>query len=234
MKTKLSIHIIGLAILIVKISISYSHADHYKNFKKIEMDVYRNGEIIGFSKYEFINNENILEVLNNTEFEVKVFGVKFFSIKSKSKERYENDQLIQFNSKTLQNDKKKFVDLNFDKKLNNFKIIGTSYEGLADKNNVVGNWWNSKILTTNSQISPLSGSIKKQQVTFISKETINIDGESIEVEHLKLKSTDKKLKPDKKLDFDIWYSREKNIIFKVEYNRLGKWEYIVKNYQVSD
>ena len=58
-----------------------------------------------------------------------------------------------------------------------------------------------------------------------------MENEDIEVKHLKLVSTDENLKPDKKLDFDIWYSEEKNIIIKVEYNRLGKWEYIVKNYQ---
>ncbi len=231
MKINLSSLLIGLSILIMTISTSYSNMDHYKNFKKIEMDVYRNGEIIGFSNYEFVNNGNILEVINNTEFEVRVLGVKLFSIKSISKERYENDQLIEFNSKTLQNDKNKFVNLNFDKKLDNFKIFGSSYKGLANKDNVVGNWWNHKILKTNSQISPLSGSIKEQKVTFVSKENIIINNESIEVEHFKLKSTDEKLESDKKLDFDIWYSSEKNIIFKVEYNRLGKWEYIVKNYQ---
>ena len=33
---------------------------------------------------------------------VKVLGVKLFSIKSLSKEKYENDQLVEFNSKTLQ------------------------------------------------------------------------------------------------------------------------------------
>ena len=231
MKIKFSGIIFTLTILITIISTTHSYTDHYKNFKKIEMNVYRNGEIIGFSNYEFINNGNILEVLNTTEFKVNVLGVKLFSIKSTSKEIYENDQLIEFNSKTLQNKKNKFVSLNFDKELDYFKIVGSSYEGAANKNNVVGNWWNHKILTANSQISPLSGSIKKQKVTFISKETINIGDESLEVEHFKLKSTDQNLKPDKKLDFDIWYNREKNIIFKVEYNRLGKWEYIVKNYQ---
>ena len=55
------------------------------------MDIYRNGEIIGFSNYKFSYNNNILEVINNTEFEVRVLGVKLFSIKSISKERYEND-----------------------------------------------------------------------------------------------------------------------------------------------
>ncbi len=231
MKIKLFNLIVGLTIFIITISVSYSHSDHYKNFNKIEMDVYRNGKIIGFSNYEFKYKKNILEVMNNTEFEVKVLGVILFSIKSMSKEKYVNNQLVQFNSSTLQNDKNKFVNLTFDKKLENFKVVGSSYKGVADKNNIIGNWWNHEILKSNTQISPLSGSIKEQKVTFISKEVINIGNEDIEVKHFKLVSTDKNLEEDKKLNFDIWYSEEKNIIFKVEYNRLGKWEYIVKNYQ---
>ena len=164
-----------------------------------------------------------------TEFEVEVLGVRLFSIKSSSKEKYENDQLVEFNSETLQNDKKKFVNLIFDKSQEIFRIVGSSYRGKADKENVVGNWWNHKILNTNTQISPLSGSIKKQEVIFISKENINIDGKTFVVDHFKLKSKNKNIDDDKKLDFDIWLNTKNNIIVKVEYNRLGKWQYILKN-----
>ncbi len=229
MKIKLSYILIGLIFIFLTISKTYSHTDHYKKIKKIEMDIYRNGEIIGFTNYIFNAYDNIFEVINTTEFEVKVLGVKLFSIKSLGKEKYENDQLVEFNSETLQNDKKKFVNLIFDKSQDIFRIEGSSYEGKADKENVVGNWWNHKILTTKSQISPLSGSIKKQEVIFISKETINLNGKTFVLDHFKLKSKDKNLDDDKKLDFDIWLNTENNIIVKVEYNRLGKWQYILKN-----
>ena len=192
------------------------------------MDVYRNGEIIGYSNYLFKNYENIFEVVNETKFEVKIAGVKLFSIKSISKERYQNDQLIEFNSETMQNDKKKFVKLIFDKSKDIFIIDGSSYKGNANKDNIIGNWWNHKILTSDSQISPLSGSIKRQEVNFISKETLEINGNTIEVDHFKLQSKDDSLEADKKLDFDIWYDSKNNIIVKVEYKRLGKWQYILK------
>ena len=229
MKIKLKFIVIIIIFLTLIISKSYSHTAHYKNFKKIEMDIYRNGELIGFSVYEFINNGNILEVINKTEFKVKVLGVKLFSINSLGKEKYENDQLIEFSSETLQNSKKKFVNLKFDQRLNIFKIAGSSYEGTAHKDNIVGNWWNHKILKTTSQISPLSGSVKQQEVTFISREIININGRKFEVDRFKLESTDGNLEADKRLDFDIWYDNKNNIIVKVEYNRLGKWQYILKN-----
>ncbi len=231
MKNKFFSLVLVLIFSICAFSNLYSHTGHYKNLKMIEMDIYRNGKIIGYSKFFFRSYENLFEVINETHFEVKVAGIKLFSVKSISKEKYQNDQLIEFKSETMQNDKKKFVNLVYNRSKDVFIIDGSSFKGNADKENIVGNWWNHKILTSNSQISPLSGSIKKQEVLFISKETLNIDNKSFEVDHFKLKSTDENLEEDKKLNFDIWLDRKKNIIVKVEYNRLGKWQYILKNFE---
>ena len=228
MKIKFYSIVLGLIISICTFSNLYSHTGHYKNLKLIEMDIYRNGEIIGYSNYYFKSNEDIFEVINETEFEVKIAGVKLSTIKSISKEKYQNDQLVEFKSETMQNKKKKFVNLFFDISKDYFIIDGSSYKGSANKENVVGNWWNHKILTSNSQISPLSGSIKKQEVSFISKEKLVINGISLAVDHFKLKSTEENLEADKRLDFDIWYDSKNNIIVKVEYKRLGKWQYILK------
>ena len=228
MKIKFYSFVLIFIISIFTFSNLYSHTGHYKNIALIEMDIYRNGEIIGYSNYVFNSYGDIFEVSNETQFEVKIAGIKLFSVKSISKEKYKNDQLIEFNSETMQNDKRKFVNLVYDKSNEFFIIDGSSYKGKGDKENIVGNWWNHKILTSNSQISPLSGSIKQQEVNFISKEILTINGNNISVDHFKLKSTDKNLESDKKLDFDIWYDSKNNIIVKVEYNRLGKWQYILK------
>ena len=231
MKIKFYSIVLGLIISICTFSNLYSHTGHYKNLKLIEMDIYRNGEIIGYSNYYFKSNEDIFEVINETEFEVKMAGVKLFSIKSISKEKYQNDQLVEFKSETMQNKKRKFVNLFFDMSKDYFIIDGSSYKGSANKENVVGNWWNHKILTSNSQISPLSGSIKKQEVSFISKEKLVINGISLAVDHFKLKSTDENLEADKRLDFDIWYDKKTSMIIKVAYSRMGNWEYRLKNFE---
>ena len=202
--------------------------NHYKNISKIEMDILRNDEVIGHSNYYFTHSINEMSVTNNTQFEVELFGVKIFSIISKSIEKYENGKLIFFKSNTLQNDKKKYVNLNYDKKINKFIIDGSSYKGEADIDNVIGNWWNTKILGAASQISPLSGSIKKQTVNLLKRETILIDGKSYKTLHFKLKSKDESLPDDKKLDFDVWLDPSEGFIVKVSYERLGKWEYILK------
>ena len=203
---------------------------NYKNISKIEMDVLRNDEVIGFSNYFFKHSGDTMIVENYTKFNVEMFGIKVFSINSKAKEVYKKNNLLSFESSTLQNDKKKFVKLIYDENKNKFIINGSSYVGEANRENIIGNWWNAKILETKTQISPLSGSIKKQEVNFTNKDEIDYKGNKIKLFQYKLKSTEN-LPDDKKLDFDIWLNPEEGIIFKVKYNRLGSWEYRLKNYE---
>ena len=194
------------------------------------MEVLRNEKIIGYSNYFFKHSGDTMIVENYTKFNVEMFGINVFTINSKSKEIYEKDKLLSFESSTLQNDKKKFVKLTYDKNKNKFIINGSSYVGEANQENIIGNWWNAKILETKTQISPLSGSIKKQEVNFTNKDEIDYKGKKIKLFQYKLKSTEN-LPDDKKLDFDIWLNPEEGIIFKVKYNRLGNWEYRLKNYE---
>ena len=194
------------------------------------MDVLRNDEVIGFSNYFFKHSGDTMIVENYTKFNVELFGIKVFSINSKSKEIYQKNNLLSFESSTLQNDKKKFVKLIYDENKNKFIINGSSYVGEANRENIIGNWWNAKILETKTQISPLSGSIKKQEVNFTNKDEIDYKGKKIKLFQYKLKSTEN-LPDDKKLDFDIWLNPNEGIIFKVKYNRLGSWEYRLKNYE---
>ena len=194
------------------------------------MEVLRNEKIIGYSNYFFKHSGDTMIVENYTKFNVEMFGIKVFTINSKSKEIYEKDKLISFESSTLQNDKKKFVKLTYDKNKNKFIINGSSYVGEANQENIIGNWWNAKILETKTQISPLSGSIKKQEVKFTNEDQVEYKNKKIKLSQFKLKSTED-LPDDKKLDFDIWLEPNKGIIFKVKYNRLGSWEYRLKNYE---
>ena len=49
----------------------------------------------------------------------------------------------------------------------NLKLLDPHLKDMVILKNVIGNWWNHDILRTDSQISPLSGSIKTQVVKFI-------------------------------------------------------------------
>ena len=208
-----------------------AHMEHYNKYNKIEMDIFRNGELIGYNNYFFTRKGNETKVTNQIKFSVKVFGATIFQVEGYGEEKYLKDQLISYNSKTLQNDKTKFVNLVFDKDKNKLNIKGSSYSGEASINNIIGNWWSHKILQTDSQISPISGSIKEQVVTFVGKEKIQQYGKTYEVDHFKLNSKDMSLPKDKRLDFDIWFDKKNSMIIKVSYSRMGNWEYRLKNFK---
>ena len=215
-------------ILVLLSSNGIAHMEHYKKYNKIEMDIFRNGELIGYNYYFFTRKGDETVVTNQIKFSVKLLGATIFKVEGYSEEKYIKDQLVSYDSKTLQNDKEKFVNLVFNKDKNKFNIKGSSYIGEASINNIIGNWWSHKVLQANSQISPLSGSIKEQVVTFIGKENINLYGKNYETEHFTIKSKDMSLPKDKRLDLDVWYDQNNSIILKVSYSRMGNWEYLLK------
>ena len=217
-------------IITIYSTVSFAHMDHYKKFNKIEMEIFRNGELIGYNYYFFTRNGKKTTITNQIKFSVKLLGTTVFQVEGYGEENYLEDQLISYNSKTLQNDKEKFVNLLFDENNDEFDIKGSSYNGKASNNNIIGNWWNHKILQADSQISPISGSIKDQVVTFVGKEKIIQYGKTYEVERFTLKSKDMSLPKNKRLNFDIWYDKKNSLIIKVSYSRMGNWEYRLKSF----
>ena len=210
---------------------SNAHMAHYNKFSKIEMEVLRNGEVIGYNYYFFKKDLDNTIVTNQLKFTVKLFGATIFEVESFGEEKYIEDKLISFNSKTRQNKKDKYVQLKLNENENAYDIKGSSYTGSASLENIIGNWWSHKILQTNSQISPISGSIKEQVVTFVGKEKIELYGKTYNVEHFKLTSKDMSIPKDKRLNFDIWFDKKNALILKVAYSRMGNWEYRVKKFE---
>tara|TARA_B100000900_G_scaffold391901_1_gene386911 strand:- start:76 stop:753 length:678 start_codon:yes stop_codon:yes gene_type:complete len=220
-----------IIILVLLSSNVLAHMDHYKTYNKIEMDIFRNGKLIGYNYYFFTRKGDETTVANQIKFSVKLLGATIFQVEGYGEEKYVKNQLISYKSKTLQNDREKFVNLFFDIDKNKFKIKGSSYSGEASIDNIIGNWWSHKILQTNSQISPISGSIKKQVVTFVGKEKIKQYGKIYEVDHFRLRSKDMSLPKNKRLDFDIWFEKKSSLILKISYSRMGNWEYRLKNFE---
>jgi len=220
-----------LLALILIISNLAAHTSHYQDFKKIEMEILRDDKVIGYNLYFFNKKNNILTVKNKIKFKVDLFGVEVFNFEGYGIEKYKNNKLISYDSKTKQGGKEKFVNLIYEPEKDKFNIKGSSYTGLAKTNNIIGNWWNHQILQADSQISPISGSIKEQVVKFLAKEKIELYGKIIEVDHFKLISKDVNIPKNKRLDFDIWFDSKNSMIVKVSYSRMGIWEYRLKNYE---
>ena len=80
---------------------------HYAGIKLINMEIFRNGEVIGYSNYFFEHRDNTMTVKNYTKFKVKLLGATIFSISSEGIEKYEDNKLFFFKSNTFQNNKER-------------------------------------------------------------------------------------------------------------------------------
>ena len=167
--------------------------------------------------------ENQLEIESEINFEIKKLGIVLYKYYVKGTEYYKDGKLIKFNSKTNQNGKKKYVNL----KLENEELVidGSSFKGKVPADYLLGTWWNHSIVEAKAQISAVSGRIIEQKVTFLGKETINVNGKNYKTLHFNFSSTDKKLSKGKKLNTDIWYDETTLNWIKASFEKKGKWEY---------
>tara|TARA_B100000686_G_C16348506_1_gene741633 strand:- start:7 stop:690 length:684 start_codon:yes stop_codon:yes gene_type:complete len=200
-----------------------SHVEHYENLNRLEFDIYRNNKRIGTHIFLFKRIDDELIVESKINFEIKKLGVVLYSYNVEGTERYKDGQLVQFNSKTNQNRKKKYVNIKLEN--NEYLIDGSSYKGKAPIDYIIGTWWNHSIIKSKAQISAVSGRIIEQEVNFLGKETLNLNGKTYETLHFNFSSSDQKLAKDKKLNTDVWYD-EKNLNWvKATFKKKGDWEY---------
>ena len=85
---------------------SIAHMGHYNKYNKIEMEIFRNGKLIGYNYYFFERQGEETIITNQFKFSVDLLGSTIFEVESYGEEKYLKDQMISFESKTLQNDKK--------------------------------------------------------------------------------------------------------------------------------
>ena len=57
-----------------------AHISHYKNFKKIEMEIFRNNKLIGYNNYFFKKKNDELKITNQTKITVKLLGATIFDV----------------------------------------------------------------------------------------------------------------------------------------------------------
>jgi len=218
--------IFRVILLLIFVTFSFStkaHVQHYDNLKRIEFDIYRNNQNIGKHIFSFNKSNGQLAVESEINFEIKKLGIVFYKYYVKGTEVYNAGKLVKFNSKTNQNGKEKYVNM----KLHNgeYEINGSSYQGKAPTDYLLGTWWNHSIVEAEAQISAVSGRIIKQKVIFLGKEIVKINDKSYKTLHFNFSSTDKKLSKDKRLNTDVWYDEKTLNWIKASFEKKGKWEY---------
>ena len=78
---------IYIFLLFIFASQANAHTSHYAGIKVINMEIFKDGEVIGYSNYFFEHRDNRMTVKNYTKFKVKLLGATIFSISSESIEK---------------------------------------------------------------------------------------------------------------------------------------------------
>jgi len=201
-----------------------AHVQHYEDLSRIEFEIYRNNKHIGTHIFFFEKSGKELSVKSEINFKIEKLGIVFYEYHVKGTEIYKDGELIKFNSKTNQNGKKKHVNLTLENN-GEYTIDGSSYQGKAPVDYLLGTWWNHSIVKAKAQISAVSGRIIKQKVTFLGKENIKFGDKSYDTLHFNFSSTDEKLAKGKKLNTDVWYDAKTLNWVKASFKKKGKWEY---------
>ena len=208
-----------------------SHVEHYSQFSYLEYELFRNNKSIGYHKYDFIRDKEVLSVKSEVNFKIIKLGVELYKYYAVSEEIYKNNKFSKFISKTNQNKKEKYVNIIVEKNNSSLIIDGSSYKGNASKDAIVGTWWNHEIVKSKQQISAISGRIIDQTVTFIGKEEIKVGDKVFTTLHFNFKSSDESLPDSKKLNTDIWYDEKSFLWVKAAFDKTGYWEYRIKSYK---
>ena len=202
-----------------------SHVQHYKNLQRIEFDIYRNNDLVGFHKVNVKKKgENTKEVTTDILIEVKILGIKVHTYKSYGVETYKNDELIEFKSKTQDGSDNDYCNI---KKISDGKY---SFDGMTENKKYIYEltetfypalWWNHDSLLNNNYVLGQGCRNLKTQITFLKKETKKINEKNEVVNFYNIKGDN--------LDINIGYTEKDLKWVDMKFTLKGDWEYKLKN-----
>ena len=207
-----------------------AHVNHYSNLKYLKYEIFLNDELIGTHVFNFQKDKDLLSVTTKGQFKVKKLGIDLMNYSTKTKETYLNGQLNNYVSETFQNDKRKYVNLSYNKAKKLFEIDGSSFKGSTDNNSIVGSWWNHEIINKETQISAVSGRVLPQKVKFLGKKELILFDKKYKALKFHFLSNNNKPTNKKKINFNVWYDEKTLLWLKMSYEKMGKWEYRLKKH----
>ena len=204
---------------------SQAHVQHYKNLQRIEFDIYRNNDLVGFHKVNVKKKgDNTKEVITDILIEVKILGIKVHTYKSYGVETYKNDELIDFKSKTQDGSDNDYCNI---KKISDGKY---SFDGMTENKKYIYEltekfypalWWNHDSLLNNNYVLGQGCRNLKTQITFLKKETKKINEKNELVNFYNIKGDN--------LDINIGYTEKDLKWVDMKFTLKGDWEYKLKN-----
>ena len=202
-----------------------SHVHHYKNLQRVEFDIYRNNDLVGYHKVNIKKKgDNTKEVITDILIEVKILGIKVHTYKSYGVETYKGNELIEFKSKTQDGSDNDYCNI---KKISDGKY---SFDGMTENKKYVYElsdkfypaiWWNHESLLNNNYVLGQGCRNLKTQITFLKKETKKINEKNELVNFYNIKGDN--------LDINIGYTEKDLKWVDMKFTLKGDWEYKLKN-----
>ena len=206
-------------------TIANSHVQHYKNLQRVEFDIYRNNDLVGYHKVNIKKKgDNTKDVITDIFIEVKILGIKVHTYKSYGVETYKGEELIEFKSKTQDGSDNDYCNI---KKISDGKY---SFDGMTENKKYFYEltykfypalWWNHESLLNNNYVLGQGCRNLKTQIIFLKKETIKINEKNELVNFYNIKGDN--------LDIIIGYTEKDLKWVDMKFTLKGDWEYKLKN-----
>lgn len=136
----------------------------------IRFDIVREGDVIGAHAVDFALSGETLSVTTRIEVEVRIFGVKLFEFRHYGTELWADGRLLKFDSETLDDDSKFFVDGRAE--ADGFRISNRKSVEMAPADIMVASYWTPEIARRPQLIDPQRGRVKEQQL--LGKDTVKV------------------------------------------------------------
>ena len=204
---------------------SQAHVQHYKNLQRIEFDIYRNNDLVGYHKVNVKKKgNNTKEVITDILIEVKILGIKVHTYKSYGVETYKNEELIEFKSKTQDGSDNDYCNI---KKISDGKY---SFDGMTENKKYIYEltekfypalWWNHDSLLNNNYVLGQGCRNLETQITFLNKETKKINDKKEVVNFYNIKGDN--------LNINIGYTEKDLKWVDMKFTLKGDWVYKLKH-----
>ena len=97
--------LISLLVIFSINSQAIGHVEHYSKINYLEYELFRNDNLIGYHKYDFIRKNDILSVKSEVSFKISKLGVDLYKYFAASEEVYKDNKFFKFSSKTGKSDR---------------------------------------------------------------------------------------------------------------------------------
>lgn len=204
---------------------SKAHIDHNKDLKKIEFDIYRNKEKVGYHIVTLTNTYGLKEISTDVYFDIKLLGVSIYKYHSLAKEIYKGNKLIEFKSTTKDGNDKDYCNIkistngeyNFDG-----TTEGQSFKYSSKKDFSLGTWWNHDILSNSNFVAAQSCRPTETKITFLNKEEKTINNKKQIVQFFNVKDK------EEKIDIKIGFTENPFQWVAMDFSIKGEWSYQLK------